>query len=474
MPNLVWFRTDLRISDNTALSEAAKDGDAVVGVYLLTPDQWREHDWGGPKVDFTLRSVAALKEKLEEKNIPLLVKRNDTFRDAEETLLAVAREVQAEALYFNYEYEWNERTRDRRVRDSFQKEGLSAVGFHDQTALPPNDDSLVTQGGKPYSVFTPFRRRWIELAQKRDVPKIAYAPRQQEKLSVQSMTVPKSLSGFECSERIQKLWPAGEDEAARRLKNFVESCISDYKELRDIPSKDGTSTLSPYLAAGAVSPRQCLKAAMTANRNSLSIQKTGGSAWINEIIWREFYRHVMIHHPRVCKYKAFKGETDEAVEWRYDKDQFERWKNGETGFPIIDAAMRSLREDGWMHNRLRMVVSMFLTKDLLIDWRWGEKHFARSLVDLDLGSNNGGWQWSASVGTDAAPYFRIFNPWSQSSRFDPEGKFIKEYCPELEQLEAKQLHDPKKLTKALESGLDYPKPMIDHKEGRERALKAFQ
>jgi deoxyribodipyrimidine photo-lyase len=255
-------------------------------------------------------------------------------------------------------------------------------------------------------------------------------------------------------------WPAGEEYAHSQLEQFIQERSYEYDKRRDFPGEQGTSVLSPYLAIGAISTRQCLQSAVNENRGSLDEGQPGIVSWINELIWREFYRHILASDESLCRFKPFKPETDN-LPWRHDQQQFELWKVGKTGYPIVDAAMRQLNETGWMHNRLRMVVSMFLTKHLFIDWRWGEWYFMSKLVDGDFASNNGGWQWSASTGVDAVPYFRIFNPTRQSIRFDPDGNFIRRFVPELRSLSSKHIHQPSN-EQAL--ALGYALPMVDHKE----------
>ena len=231
--------------------------------------------------------------------------------------------------------------------------------------------------------------------------------------------------------------------------------------------------ISPYLVAGVVSPRQCMATALKATEGQIG-KEGGANIWISELTWRDFYTQVMVACPRVSMHQPFKPKTKQ-VPWRHDEDEYERWCQGMTGYPIVDAGIRQLNRTGWMHNRLRMVTAMFLTKNLLIDWRWGERYFMKNLIDGDLAANNGGWQWSASTGTNSVPYFRIFNPFSQSKRFDSQGDFIKKMCPELASVPSAALHDPQKLEKTrLERKLDYPPPVVDYKLGRERALEAFK
>ena len=334
--------------------------------------------------------------------------------------------------------------------------------------VPPN--TIKTKEGKFYSVFTPFRRVWERTVT--EYLECRPKPKKQPELSVKPSKVPTKVEGFDFAACRDDLWSAGEKEAAKRLKSFA-SRIANYNQHRDLAAVNGTSLISAYLAAGVISPRQCLVAGIAAN-NGKVVGHEGPTTWISELAWRDFYSHIMVACPRVSMHKPFKLRT-ENVGWRDDSAEFEAWCEGQTGFPIVDAGMRQLKRTGWMHNRLRMVTAMFLTKNLLIDWRMGERHFMRHLIDGDLAANNGGWQWSASTGTDAVPYFRIFNPFSQSKRFDVDGKFIKMMCPELEPVPAKSLHDPKKLEAAIqEHAIDYPSFVVDYPASRVRALAAFK
>jgi deoxyribodipyrimidine photo-lyase len=478
MRALVWFRRDLRLDDNNALSAASRDAAAgVVGIFLLSPAQWLEHDDAPCKIEFWLRSLEVLRVELEKLNIPLLIRPAPRFSDAPGTLLEVAREVGAGALYLNREYEVNERRRDEACTRHFEKAGLPVRAFTDHVLLEPGE--VRTQAGDFYSVFTPFRRRCAEILSERGL-ELAAPPTHQRRPRLPGSEDPlpsdpvlSSMEGFSPSGVQAALWPGGEREGHRRLREFLATRVDKYKEGRDFPARDVTSRLSPYLAAGVISPRRCMQAAIEANRGRVDGGEPGPEQWISELLWREFYQHILVGHPRVSMHRAFREET-EAIEWSDDEGHFEAWCEGRTGYPLVDAAMRCLRTTGWMHNRLRMVAAMFLTKDLFLDWRRGERFFMRHLVDGDLGSNNGGWQWAASTGTDAAPYFRIFNPDSQSRRFDPEGRFIREHVPELAQIEGSPVHDPTSEAPLLAGGLGYPSRIVDHSEARERAIAAFK
>jgi deoxyribodipyrimidine photo-lyase len=266
------------------------------------------------------------------------------------------------------------------------------------------------------------------------------------------------------------LWPAGEDEAEIRLLKFLEEKVIDYSKNRNDPILDSTSRISPYLASGIISSKKCILEALRINNFEFSSGHIGVTKWIDEIVWREFYKNIMFSFPKVSKSQPFQ-DYSKAIKWRYDENEFIAWKEGKTGFPIVDAAMRQLIHEGWMHNRLRMVVAMFFTKNMLHDWRLGEAYFMQNLIDGDFASNNGGWQWSSSTGTDAAPYFRIFNPITQSTNFDKEGKFIKKYIPELKDLDKSVIHNPSKEHRKY---CKYPEPILDLKESRLRAIEAFK
>lgn len=467
--SIVWFRRDLRVQDNSALYQAASNSSrGVIGLFVATPQQWLEHDDAACKVKFWLENLRELSGSLAKLNIPLLWQRCNSYAQVSKVVLKIVKRHDCDAVYFNKEYEVNEVRRDECVADACQKKGIQTFSFHDRVIIPPRE--IATKDDRFYSVFTPYRKVWDSKAIEytRKIPK----PKKQHKIDIQPSPIPDSVSEFDVSGFRADLWGAGEGEAGKRLKNFAAK-IRRYDLGRDLPGTNGTSLLSPYLAAGVISPRQCLSAALDLN-DSRIVDGQGITTWISELAWRDFYTHVVVGFPQVSKHLPFKQKTT-SIQWRNDTRDFEAWKTGNTGYPIVDAGMRQLNQTGWMHNRLRMVTAMFLTKHLMIDWRLGEKYFMQQLIDGDLAANNGGWQWSASTGTDAAPYFRIFNPFSQSKRFDAEGKFIKQLCPELAGVSTKQLHDASKLSAAREKlELSYPDFVVDHKFARERVLAAFK
>ena len=466
---LIWLRSDLRLHDNTALTAACAKGPSIA-VYLLSPAQWRSHDDSPNKVDFWLRNLAQLSRELKALHIPLLIATADTWDKAPEVLLQVSQQHKVEALHCNEEYGVNETRRDQAVQRALEEAGIGFNSYLDQLLFKPG--SVLTKSGTYFQVFSQFRKVCYERLH-HSLPAIVRAPKAQAPAHIASDKVPAHVAGFDApSKAIRDLWPAGEDEARRRLEAFVDQHIEHYQTERDFPSHPGTSQLSAYLAAGVVSPRQCLHAALGANRGEFQSGNVGAVTWINELIWREFYKHILVGYPRVSMHRAFRPEY-EAIRWRKAPEDLAAWQQGRTGIPIVDAAMRQLVETGWMHNRLRMVVAMFLSKNLLIDWREGERFFMQHLIDGDLAANNGGWQWSSSTGTDSAPYFRIFNPLSQSARFDEQGLFIKHWLPQLEGLNKKEVHNPASLG-GLFGVADYPAPIVDMGKSRERALNAFK
>ncbi len=457
--NIVWFRNDLRIADNPALWNGTREGDTLA-LFILTPGQWRRHFLSGARVDFMLRTLETLRESLVRLGIPLLIERTERFAAVPALVAKLARRYRADAVYWNDEYPLDEIGRDRNTEALLRSRGVAVHRYADRVIAPPG--SVVKEDGEAYRVFTPFKRRWLQLLDL-GIPDTVPAPGKRPAPSVEGGPVPKTLKGF-AGAVPEELWPAGEAEAQARLAAFCRDVLPAYHRIRDYPALAGTSKLSPYLAIGALSPQQCLRAA-------LAQRGEGPDAWLNELIWRDFYQHIVLAFPDVCRFKPFKPETDK-IPWREDREDFRAWCEGRTGVPIVDAGMRQLRETGWMHNRVRMIVAMFLSKNLLLDWRLGERFFMENLVDGDFAANNGGWQWSASTGTDSVPYFRVFNPFTQARRFDPDARYIKHFVPALRSLDAATIHNPETLEKHRPG--DYPPIRVDIKGSRQRAIEAFR
>lgn len=469
MLQLIWLRTDLRVHDNTALAAAMASG-PTVAVYLISPAQWLQHDDAPSKIDFWLRNLKELSAELSTLNVPLLIREADHWDNAASVISELCQALGVTHVHVNEEYGVHETRRDHAVAEAL---AAQRVGFHrhlDQLFFPPG--SVLTKSGGYFQVYSQFRKVCYQRLHTR-LPATVDTPKPQAPLPMSSDTVPTAVVGFATpAQALRDLWPAGEAEAQRRLAAFADQHMDFYQSARDFPAQPGTSQLSAYLAAGVISPRQCLHAALAVNQGEFDTGSTGVVTWVNELLWREFYKHILVGYPRVSMHRAFRPET-EAVAWRDAPRELKAWQEGRTGFPIIDAAMRQLLATGWMHNRLRMIVAMFLTKNLLIDWREGERFFMRHLIDGDLAANNGGWQWSSSTGTDSAPYFRIFNPLSQSQKFDPDGRFIRHWIPELVGLNKSNIHNPAAMG-GLFGVADYPAPIVDLTKSRARALAAFK
>ncbi len=462
MKTLVWLRHDLRLEDNPALYRASELGEGVVAVYLLCAEYIERHTIAPVRLDFIRRHLQIMAPQLAALNIPLVTTAVDNAAEIPERLLQLAQEHHCEQLFFNAEYPLDELNRDRAVAEHCRAQGMTVKRFHDRVIVPPG--MLRNGQGEPYKVFTAFKKKWLQTVMPLTLQPL---PAPQKQPDTRAFTPPDIDALFKsfAQRDLQELWPAGEAEARRRLHQFVEQDLHDYQKERDFPAHEGTSTLSPYLAVGAISPLQCAAAVLAANNGEWDTGSEGARCWLGEIIWREFYQHVVVDYPWVCKHQALQQHT-EAFPWRKDSEAFQAWCDGKTGIPLVDAAMLQLKATGWMHNRLRMVVAMFLTKNLQIDWRLGEQHFMSQLIDGDFAANNGGWQWSASTGTDAAPYFRIFNPISQSERFDPQGEFIRIYLPVLKHLSNKQIHSPPPTS-------GYPLPIVDLAESRKHTIALF-
>ncbi len=464
-PRLVWFRHDLRLADNPALASACESGEPVVAVYFVTRETSERHHVSPRRIALITAAVRQLADGLARLGIPLMVFDLGRFSEVPDKLASLVASWAVTHVYINGEYALDERRRDRLAKSRCRDLGVNWQTYHGSVMQIPG--SIKTQQGEPYKVYTAFKNTWHKQWQARyplPVPNPVAAP-----IAIPSLAALAKDSG-QGEPAMPDNLPTTEQQASQRLTEFIQDRIENYKIDRDIPGVDGTSQLSSSLMSGLLSPLQCLAAAQAANEGELQGHNEGISSWINELIWREFYIHVIYAFPDVCKGYAFRRDTD-AIPWRHDEAEFTRWCEGKTGYPLVDAAMRQLNNTGWMHNRLRMVTAIFLSKYLFIDWRWGERYFMQQLVDGHFAANNGGWQWSASTGTDAVPYFRLLSPVRQAERFDPAASFIKSQIPELAELQAKVILTPGH--KALiDAG--YPGPMVDLKLGRERCMNTFK
>ncbi|KTA80909.1 deoxyribodipyrimidine photo-lyase [Aeromonas salmonicida] len=467
---LVWFRNDLRLADNPALRHACAEAGEVAALFVISPTQWQQHKMAPIRQQFLLAQVDELGRALAALGIPLHLLRVETFAEMPTALASLSRELGVSQLYANQAIEIDEQRRDLAVSAMLAEQEVSCHWFNGCCVLPPG--RVLTGSGEMFKVFTPFSRAWLKaLEEDGFVIHRAPAPRA-EPLPWQPLAEREWSYGALGEVTPDPRWPVGEAEAQRRLHAFLEQAVLDYGETRDFPAQAGTSILSPYLAAGIISPRQCVGALQQRLGHRPQSKAEPGFVWLNELVWREFYRHLLVLVPTLSMNLPFKPETA-TLPWSWDPVAFATWCEGRTGYPIVDAAMRCLNATGWMHNRLRMIVASFLTKDLHIHWRLGEDYFMSQLIDGDLAANNGGWQWAAGTGADAAPYFRVFNPTTQGQRFDPQGDFIRTWVAELADIPTAYVHQPHDWLR-LKGGRGYPAPMVDHALARVKAIEMFR
>ncbi len=465
--SLVWFRRDLRDYDHAALFYALKESAQVFCAFIFDTDILDPlHDKADRRVEFIWESVRELKGALQAKGGDLIV----LHGKAQDEILQLARSLQVEAVFTNHDYEPCAMARDAHVAEQLQKYAIAFHHYKDQVIF--EKDEVLNMSGKPYGVFTPYKNMWLKTVN--DFYLQPYAiDRYVQHLAKPATNVLASLEsmGFQRTNLSGMRLPTGMQGGLNLFDNF-KTRMSHYKDARDFPAVKGVSYLSVHLRFGTVSIRHFAREAILA-------ANVGAQTWLNELIWRDFYFQILHHHPHVASGKAFKAEF-ETLQFSNDKTLFQAWCDGNTGYPLVDAAMRQLNSTGFMHNRLRMVAASFLVKDLLIDWRWGEHYFAAKLIDFDLSANNGGWQWAASTGCDAQPWFRIFNPITQSERFDMQGNFIRKYVPELTKCNDKEIHAPWLITPLrlqelnLQIGRDYPAPVVDHATQRELTLALYK
>ncbi len=462
-----WFRRDLRIADNMPLNAALAVHDYVVPVFILS--EWKgEHHWcGAARQEFLCGCLRSLARNLEAKGGRLIMRQGSAERELEK----LVRETGAEAIYFARDPDPFGRAMEAKVTEVAERLGVT-VHAHKDHALHERGEVL-TGSGTPFRVFTPYSRAWRKLDKLppgRTLAKLSTPPK------IASLALP-TLATWGLTPEAEIVEP-GEAAARQRLGRFLEGAIFEYGTRRDLPAVENTSRLSQDLRWGLLSIREIYARATELAATSTVPQRKSIDVWINELIWREFYFQVIWNVPEVLdyefqpEYRVLKWRDHWRPEERAGGAAFQRWCAGQTGFPIVDAGMRQLAASGFMHNRVRMIVAMFLTKDLHVWWMHGESHFMRRLVDGEIASNNGGWQWSASTGTDAAPYFRIQNPWSQAKRFDPDGAYIRRWVPELRDVPGPRLCEPPAPGLPLAKG--YPLPMVDHSTERDAALAMFR
>ncbi len=465
MTTIWWIRRDLRLHDNQALTAALEASTQVVSLFILDPTLL-ESDYAGEKrIGFLFASLRKLSSELHEIGSRLIVRRGKPVN----VLKGLDKELGVDGIFAEEDYSPYARRRDAAIQRSLPlhlKQGL--------TVFPPG--MIEKKAGGPYTVYTPFRKSWEALSPPARSSLLPAPNEIGQSIDIESENIPESPewpqdSGF----------PPGEQAARERLTAFTkgdDAPVYAYDDLRNQVDRDGTSRLSPYLRFGMISLREAVIHALEArNAAPNSKARQGAQTWLQELIWREFFINILFHFPDVREH-SFREEYRD-IRWRNDESEFRAWQDGRTGYPIVDAAMRQLLTTGWMHNRARMIVASFLVKDLLIDWRWGERWFMQHLIDGDPAANNGGWQWSAGTGTDAAPYFRIFNPILQSEKHDPQVEYIRRWVPELRELPDVHLHKPWETPVEVQHeagvkiGDHYPEPLVDHQTARERTLEVY-
>ena len=450
---IVWLRRDLRIRDHPALRAALDEAERVVPVFCFDDRLLHGRHASGPRTQFLIECLANLDRELRERGSGLVVRRGRPERE----LAALADEVGASTIHVTRDVSPFARGRDAGL-ELRTHDGVGAVDVR----------TIETKAGKPYTVFSPFHRTWIDTPRR----EVLTAPRELPPLPARLAKgrIP-TLGALGLDQEVDEAAAGGERAARKALAHFLDGPVRDYADNHDAIGADKTSRLSPYLHFGCLTPRQI--------EERLPRGK-GAEAFRRQLCWRDFYHHVLFHHPRNAR-SEFQDRYRGKIRWSYARRPFEAWCAGRTGFPLVDAGMRQLLREGWMHNRARLVVGSFLTKDLGIDWRWGERHFMRLLIDGDEANNNGNWQWIASVGVDPQPAFRrIYNPARHQERYDPDNRYVLRYVPELEPVPPKYLREPWRMPEEVQRevgcviGEDYPAPIVDHKRAREEALERYR
>ena len=480
---LVWFRRDLRAEDHAALSAALTSAERVWCAFVFDKDILEallERDLKADRrIEFIHHAVLELDADLRRHDGALLVR----FDRAESAIVALAAELGAEVVVANHDYEPQATIRDKHVSEALRQRGIGFHTFKDQAIF--ERDELRTQTGNFYSVFTPYKRAWLKALSAGDHAERVTFGAHAAPLGAIPRHVAHAIPsladlGFAKTNLSELRMPLGAS-GAKKLLHAFEKRISHYRERRDFPAAPGPSYLSVHLRFGTLSVRAMVRLAVRHLGDLRPDDQSGAATWLSELIWRDFYMQVLYHRPDL-PHHAFRRDFDQ-LDWvagKHGADLFAAWCQGQTGYPLVDAAMRQINQTGYMHNRLRMVTANFLAKDMGVDWRRGEQYFADQLNDFDLASNNGGWQWSASTGCDAQPYFRMFNPISQSEKFDSSGDFIRRWVPELAALSGADIHAPWRLSEETQArygiriGQHYPLPVVDHDEGRRATMLRYQ
>lgn len=474
--HLICYRNDLRTFDHAGLSAALASGEPVLAIFQACVGQWRAHHLGDNKVACYYQRVKELSKELALLKVPLIISKEDDFTQANQKLVTFCQAASISHLHACAEYEVNESMRDSALADTLHGHGIKTHFWHDSVLFKPGQ--VVKNDNQMYQVYTPYKKQCLKLLSEH-IPACYPRPTQQDSAlyqvaSAAAAVYPAVTFAAPDAQSLSRAshFPCQQTEVLEQLAKFCQEAVHGYEDGRDYPALSATSRLSVALSLGVISPRQVVNRLVMEQAAPTGHLSNGSATWLNEIIWREFYKHWVALDPAISMGLSVKRQYD-LIQWRNEPLEFQAWCAGQTGYPIVDAGMRQLNQTGWMHNRLRMITASFLVKDLQIDWRWGERYFLQHLLDADFAANNGGWQWSASCGYDAAPYFRVFNPTTQSQRFDQDGEFIRQFCPELAELDAKSIHQPSLAGKKY-SGELYPSAIVDHRVARQKTLMMYQ
>jgi len=465
MTAIVWIRRNLREYDNTAIIKAAEEHRKVIPVYIVDKKYFREQTLGYPRVKFWRESLTELKQNLlRHKSKDLVIRHGEPL----ERLEGLIQETEADALYFNRDYTPYSRKRDKEIIEKLE---IPVKTFKDHVMF--EKDEILTEKETPYKVYGYYKRKWFQREKRK--------PQKPEDYSVpvvNSSQIPTLEElGFQKPDHMGEIWSGGRKEGLKRLEKFKQQ-IGAYKNERDYPAKDATSKLSPHIKFGTLSIREIYWESERTRRNQAT---EGIETWQEELAWRDFYYQVLWHNPQTVNQPFL--EQYNQLDWRSKEDVEEVWErfiNGKTGFPFVDAGMRQLKQTGWMHNRLRMLVTSFACKDLWLDWKDVHNYYKKMFIDADIASMVGGIQWAYSIGTDAQPYFRVFNPTSHAEKYDPDGEYIKKWVPELQNVPDSYLYTPWRMPEYVQQnadiiiGKDYPEPIVNHDERRKEAIERFE
>ncbi|CAL4321151.1 FAD-binding domain-containing protein [Buchnera aphidicola] len=465
MNNLIWFRNDLRIHDNKALYFSCKNKKKnVIALFISTPEQWKTHDMSGMQAYFIYKRLIFLKKILKKINISLFYKELKNYKDSIEYLLYFCKKYKINKVFYNYQYELNEKNRDIKIKELLMLNKIYIKGFHDNILIDPK--LIKNNSGFSYKIFRFFRKKSLKIFKKKKI-KLFKTPQKRKK----NIIIQSHIKSFTYKYKIfnKKIFPFQDNKIKKKINLFFKKKIFTYFKEKDFPILNNTSQFSLYLSLGIFSIRKIFYYILNLkikNKKNLLV-------FIDKLLWREFFKHLFFQYSILSKNKSFKI-WEKKIKWNTNKKHLNSWKKGLTGYPIIDAGMRELNINGWINNRVRMITANFLVKNLFIDWKLGARHFMSKLIDADFSLNTGNWQWISSIGSDSVPYIRTFNPYVQSKKFDFQGKYIKKYIIELRNVPSKYIHNPQVWLKKNEPHSKYPKPIVKYEKVKNIFIKKIK